>query len=113
MKSTEGFMIRTTAHAHEQIMTKGFSFAKVQEVFDNPANVYRSGKKYPNQHRVVGKGLCLVGEFEGNVFRLITVYRDNVVTPPRPDQLKTAEGQEFARRYAAGLGRSPVVRRDI
>jgi len=107
MDSTKGMTLQATAHAARQIVTKGFSVKKVQAVFDSPVKVYPSGKRHPGQYRIVGKGICLVGEpVDSNTFRLITVYQDNVLTPPRPDQLQTPEGRAYAERYNAGLGRS-------
>jgi hypothetical protein len=107
MKTTEGYQLSMTNHANDQIATKGFSEDKVKRVFANPAKVYPCGKKYPGQVRVVGKGLCLVGiPRNDGIFTLITVYRDRVKTAPRPDQLDTPEGREYASRYQAGLVRA-------
>jgi hypothetical protein len=103
---TEGYTLRSTNHAHTQILSKGFRVADVEAAFKAPTRVYRSGS-HPHQHRVVGNGLCLVVEFneKSKVSTLVTVYRDGVLTPPRADQLNTPEGREYARRYAQGLGR--------
>jgi hypothetical protein len=105
MQSTEGFRLHATDHALKQILDKGFAIEKIRETFENPAKLYKNGK-YEGQYRVTGNGLCLVGKPKGTTFTLITVYADGVMTPPRPDQLNTPEGQEYARRYAKGKARN-------
>ena len=40
-----------------------------------------------------------------NYFTIITIYQDNILTPPRTDQLNTPEGRRYAERYLKGLGR--------
>jgi hypothetical protein len=104
MQTTEGFRIHATDHALKQILEKGFPVERIQETFQAPEKIYRNGK-YEGQFRVTGNGLCLVGKPKGTTFTLITVYEDGVLTPPRPDQLETPEGQEYARRYAEGQAR--------
>lgn len=99
---TSDYRLKLTRHAEKQIADKGFSIQDVERVYEKPASVYRSGR-YPKQHRIVGKGLCLVGEFlETEEFKLVTVYQDRVVTPPRVDQLDTPEGREYAKQYKNG-----------
>lgn len=93
-----------TRHAYEVMQSKGFEIADAITVVEHPRNVYPSDS-HPGQTRIVGRGLCLVGEIEGDEFRVITVYRDGVLTAPRPDQLATAEGRRYAMRFSRGLGR--------
>jgi len=38
-------------------------------------------------------------------FTVITIYQDQVLTPPRADQLNTNVGKRYAERYLKGLGR--------
>jgi hypothetical protein len=104
MQSTKGFRLHATDHALNQILQKGFAVEKIRETFENPVKLYKNGK-YEGQFRVTGNGLCLVGKPKGNTFTLITVYEDGVLTPPRPDQLETPEGQAYARKYAEGKAR--------
>ncbi|AXG66301.1 hypothetical protein SEA_ANNADREAMY_216 [Streptomyces phage Annadreamy] len=110
MKSTEGYTIRLTVHAHQQMLAKEISPVKIQEAFDNPEKLYPN-KKYAGQFRVVGNGICLVGKPEGDTFTVFTIYEDGILTPPRPDQLETPEGQEYARRYERAVT-TGNVRRD-
>ncbi len=105
MQSTEGFRLHATDHALNQIIQKGFEVEEIREVFNNPVKLYRNGK-YEGQYRVTGNGICLVGKPKGNVFTLITVYEDGVMTPPRPDQLDTPEGKAYAERYKRGKARN-------
>lgn len=86
---------RPTKHFKDQMILKGFDPRAVIDTLKNPAEVYPS-KSHPGQWRVTGNGLCLVGKPEGDAFILITCYLDRVVTPVRPDQLRTAEGRRFA-----------------
>lgn len=44
-------------------------------------------------------------ETQTRYFTVITIYQDQVLTPPRPDQLDTPEGKRYAERYLKGLGR--------
>jgi Domain of unknown function (DUF4258) len=104
MKSTAGMTIDPTAHALRTMIEKGFSAEVVKATFETPARVYPSGS-HPGQYRVTGNGVCLVGKPEGDRFVLITVYQDQVLTPPREDQLDTPEGRRYAERYNNGLGR--------
>lgn len=99
---TSDYRLHLTRHAERQIESKGFEMDDIRGVYEKPVSVYRSGS-HPGQHRIVGKGLCLVGEFrEDAEFRLVTVYKDRVVTPPRTDQLETAEGRQYAEKYLSG-----------
>lgn len=96
--TTQGYGISIQPHAQKMADTKGFTEAEIVRTFANPDRIYPSGS-HPGQHRITGNGLCLVGEFQGNNFRVVTVYLDGVVTRPRKDQLNTAEGREFDKRY--------------
>ena len=104
---TSDYQLSMTNHAKAQIQSKGFDLSKIEQVYTAPAKVYPSGKRYPHQHRIVGKGLCLVGEFKNGQFCLVTVYKDRVVTPPRPDQLDTVQGREYAKQYEKGTYNGP------
>lgn len=93
-------------HAKKMIREKGFDPGLVEETYLNPKRVYPSGS-HPGQYRITGNGLCLVGEPDEmrGQFIVITIYEDEVLTPPRPDQLNTPEGRLYADRYYKGLGR--------
>lgn len=86
---------RPTAHFFRTMKQKGFDPQAVVDTLKNPTEVYPS-RSHPGQFRVTGNGVCIVGKPEGDVFHLITIYADRVVTPVRPDQLRTAEGRRFA-----------------
>ena len=103
---TSDLRLVVTNHARCTMESKGFDPAKVTETFRNP-DYMTSVSKYPDQVRLIGNGLALVGKVNEaeRVFVLITLYQDGVLTPPRPDQLTTPEGQRYAARYAQGLGR--------
>ncbi|KAJ3243153.1 hypothetical protein HDU78_000772 [Chytriomyces hyalinus] len=94
-------------HAKDQAKTKKFPLRVLLETFSNPEQVYPS-RTYPGQFRVTGNRIVLVGvpDHQSQSFTVITVYQDKVLTPPRPDQLETPLGQQFAQRYYAGLGRA-------
>jgi hypothetical protein len=91
---------KPTAHFLKTLKAKGFDPAAVVATLKNPTEVYPS-RSHPGQFRVTGNGVCIVGKPEGDQFVLITLYADRIITPVRPDQLKTAEGRRFA-----ALGRS-------
>lgn len=101
---TSNLRLAVTNHARKVIVTKGFDAVNVSKTFQKPAYVTQVAK-YPNQIRLIGNGLALVGTVRGDEFVLITVYQDGVLTPPRPDQLHTPEGRRYAERYSQGLGR--------
>ncbi len=101
---TSRMRLVTTRHAERTIAEKGFDMGRVTKTFRNPDYVTNVAK-YPDQIRLIGNGLALVGMDKGDTFVLITVYLDGVITPPRPDQLNTPEGRRYAERYAQGLGR--------
>ena len=100
MESTEGYSLRLTAHARQQIEAKGFNEDSVNEMFSAPEKVYPN-KKFVGQFRVTGNGICLIGKPTGKDFLVFTVYEDGVMTPPRPDQLDTPEGKAYAALYSA------------
>lgn len=91
-------------HARKQAKEKGFSEELIKKTIENPSEVYPSGS-HPGQWRITGNGVCLVGEPDGDRFRVITLYADRIVTAPRADQLNDEKGRIFAERYAAGAGR--------
>ena len=102
----ELYRYHVTKHALNMATRKGFTTEQIDETFRYPKRVYLSGS-HIGQHRVTGQGLCLVGipNPDTSVFTIITVYEDETITPPRPDQLITPEGQRYAERYTMGLGR--------
>ena len=93
-----------TKHFRETMESKGFDGREVIALLKDPEEFYPS-KSHPGQYRVTGRGLCVVGRPEGDKFMLITLYLDRVLTPPRPDQLKTEEGRIYAERFKNGEGR--------
>lgn len=96
--STRGYGIAFNHHTMKQADLKGFTEQDMVQTFANPERIYPNGR-YPDQHRITGNGLCLVGKFEGDTFKVVTVYLDGVVTKPREDQLKTNEGRDFHQRF--------------
>lgn len=96
--------LQLSKHARGQMEQKGFSYTALIAAFAKPTAFYPSAS-HPGQWRLTGRGLCLVGEVVDDLFYVITVYLDGVLTPPRPDQLSTTEGARYAERFAAGLGR--------
>jgi len=104
MDTAKGTTLRVTTHALRQIQAKGFDPAAVKAVHAAPTRVTEV-RAHPGQIRLIGRGMALVGRVEGRIFHLITIYADGVLTPPRADQLDTAEGRRYAERYARGLGR--------
>ena len=86
---------------------KGFDPRDIIATVKSPEKAYKAGRnsKYAGQWRLTGNGVCIMAKMEGTVLVLLTVVEDDVLTPPRPDQLLTPEGREYAARYAAGLGR--------
>lgn len=93
-----------TKHALRTILDKGFNADAVKAVHRSPERV-TAVRAHPGQIRLIGRGLALVGEVRGKDFVLMTVYLDGVLTPPRPDQMSTPEGQRYAQRFNSGLGR--------
>lgn len=100
----EGKNVRVTQHVRDTIIKKGFDAEKVRRAVESPEQV-TDVLKYPGQVRAIGEGLAVVLRPEGRGWLAVTVYLDRVLTPPRPDQMKTKEGRRYAARYAAGLGR--------
>src|SRR6478736_1648409 len=97
--NTRDLTLTVTDHALRTILTKGFDPVAVRAVFSHPTRVTEV-RAHPGQIRLIGKGLALVGKIDGRRFTLVTVYADGVLTPPRPDQMKTPEGRRYAERYA-------------
>lgn len=108
VKEVDGTMLHVREHALKQARLKGFDMATIEQTFRSPMRVYPNGR-YQGQWRVTGNGICLVGEPRGGRFEVVTMYLDGVVTKPRADQLKTAEGAEFAGRYSTSGGRARAV----
>lgn len=105
MNTTEGMRLTMTRHACKQAASKGFTAEQIQRCFDSPKKVYPS-KSHPGQYRIVDQDICLVGvPVSATEFRAITLYVNGSLTPPRPDQMNTAEGRRYAERYRQGLGR--------
>lgn len=109
MESTEGYSLRLTRHASEQMEAKGFDLDSVTYTFENPKSVYPN-KKFAGQFRVTGSGICLIGKPLGNDFLVFTIYEDGVMTPPRPDQLDTPEGKKYAALYEKAVATGRVKR---
>lgn len=109
MESTEGYSLRLTRHASQQMEAKGFDLETVEYTFGNPENIYPN-KKFAGQFRVTGHGVCLIGKPMGGEFLVFTIYEDGVMTPPRPDQLDTPEGRAYAERYEKALASKNVRR---
>lgn len=75
-----------TQHATRVMHEKGFDPTTVARTLRNPSEVYPSGN-HPGQYRITGNGLCIVGKPEGDVFVIITMYLDRIITELRPDQM--------------------------
>jgi hypothetical protein len=107
-----GYQFRLTQHALRMSQEKNFTVESIANTFKNPQKIYPSGS-HPGQWRVTGDGLCLVGIPETGksnentipYFTIITIYQDEILTPPRDDQLNTPEGRRYAERYLLGDGR--------
>lgn len=97
-----GTSLELSDHAAKTAKAKMFDIGTIANAFMNPNRVYPNGR-YPGQFRVTGDGLCLVGEVIGDKFRVVTVYHDGVITPPRKDQLQDSRGgASYAAHYGAG-----------
>lgn len=115
MENTRGLTLRFTKHAQEQMEAKKFSWSTVQAGFKEATaenNTIYPNKKFEGQFRIIAGNACLVGKPMGNTFLVFTVYEDGVMTPPRPDQLDTPQGREYARRYAKVWEDKAVKRRN-
>jgi len=88
---------------------KNFTEEDVEFAFRNNEKLYPN-KKFEGQFRVVGKGICLIGKPVKDVFLIFTIYEDGIMTPPRPDQLLTAEGQQYAKLYERAVATGRVRR---
>lgn len=104
MRSTENVTLSLTKHAKRQAKEKGFNVRNILDMWEDPDRIIAS-RTYPGQYRVCGNGICVVGVPKGQSFIGITVYLDQELTPPRPDQLKTRAGRRYAKRFANGEGR--------
>lgn len=87
-------------HFRKTLIEKKFDGREVAALLKDPEEYYPS-KSHPGQYRVTGRGLCVVGEPQGNRFVLITIYLDGVITPPRSGDNSEAALQ-YAARYAKG-----------
>lgn len=96
-----------TGHFVEKMTSLGIDPDDIVETLRDPDRCYQSGpnSKYPDQWRLTGNGICITADARGRDLVLRTVFMDGEMTPPRPDQLDTEEGREYARRYAMGMGR--------
>jgi hypothetical protein len=104
MKSTKGITLSLTKHAKKQAKSKGFPIRNILDMWNGKPRII-SSRSHPGQYRVCGNGICVVGVPKGRAFVAITVYVDQDLTPPRPDQLATRAGRRYAERYANGEGR--------
>lgn len=77
-------MFPVSRHAAEQGRSKGFSVPEIYDAANDPQHVYPS-KKYPGQARHVRGELCAVVDLRRQ--RVVTVYKNVVRTPLRPDQI--------------------------
>lgn len=102
----EGKNVRLTQHVRNQIIAKGFDPEHVRQAIVSPDQT-TDVLKHPGQIRNIAHGVAVVlaPNMRGTEWTAVTVYADGVLTPPRPDQMLTAEGRRYAARYAQGLGR--------
>ena len=92
-------------HAVKQAIAKGFTADEIFLTMTNPERV-TDVRKYPGQKRFIAGRIAVVCEPNGEDHWLIrTLYLDGVLTAPREDQLTTAEGRRYAKRFEAGKGR--------
>jgi hypothetical protein len=111
MESTKGMALYLRLHAKEQMEKKGFKLERVEMMFSDYENNHVSpNKKYHGQFRICGDGICLVGQPFGDTFHVFTMYEDGVMTPPRPDQLETPDGQKYAKSYEKAIAGGSVKR---
>lgn len=100
---------KPTGHFIEKMTKLGLDPRDVIATIKDPDFCYQSGpkSKYPGQWRLAGNGVCVMAEalHDKGILQLRTVIIDGEMTPPRPDQLDTPEGRDYARRYYAGLNR--------
>lgn len=102
----EGKNVRLTQHVRDQIIAKGFDPEHVRQAIVSPGQT-TDVLKHPGQIRNIAHGVAVVlaPNMRGTEWTAVTVYKDGVLTPPRADQMLTAEGRRYAERYAKGLGR--------
>ncbi|KAJ3277719.1 hypothetical protein HK104_003038 [Borealophlyctis nickersoniae] len=97
-----------TNHAMRKDEELGFNLSSIQETFENPTKI-RPGWKYPDSYRVIRDDICLVGvPVKGN-FVVITMYWEDVITPPREDQMNDETGRLYANEYFKGQAFTRVV----
>ena len=104
MKNTKNIVLSLTKHAKKQAKVKGFPVDNILKVWEDPERII-SSRSYPGQYRVCGNGICLVGVKKNRQFIVITLYVDEELTPPRPDQMRTKAGRKYAEKYWRGEGR--------
>jgi hypothetical protein len=104
VRSTKGITLSLTKHAKKQAKAKDFPISEILNMWEGNPNIVPS-RSYRGQYRVCGNGICLVGVPKEKSFIVITVYLDQELTPPRPDQLITRTGRRYAKRFASGEGR--------
>lgn len=98
-----GKRLSMNSHSIKQSMDKGFDPETIRETFNNPERVYPNGRKYPGQVRITGNGICIVAApntRNSGSLTIVTVYLDDVTTPPREDQKNDADGRQYHERYA-------------
>lgn len=71
-------------HAERQAVAKGWTRDDIIAAVDWPDTQYPS-MKYPGQVRMIKGDLCVVCDPAAN--RVVTVYKNVVETPLRPDQI--------------------------
>lgn len=111
MESTKGYKLAFSKHAYDQLIKKSVGIERATEAFETPDKVYPN-RKYEGQFRVVGNGICLIGRPMGGTFKVFTVYEDGVLTPPRPDQLGTPDGDAYAELYKQAQKSGRVARQN-
>lgn len=94
-----------TDHFKNVLRHKKFDGREVAALLKDPEEFYPS-KTHPGQYRVTGRGLCVVGQPDGNRFVLITIHLDGTITPPDPEH--NSEGAlRYAERYSSGEVKRP------
>lgn len=92
-------------HFRKTLIEKKFDGREVAALLKDPEEFYPS-RSHPGQYRVTGRGLCVVGEPQGERFVLITIYLDGAITPPNPAHNSEAALQ-YAERYSSGDVKRP------
>jgi hypothetical protein len=74
-KTVDAKTYTLTRKAVKQAVHFGFTKDQIVDTFLNPKAVYPN-KQHPGQWRVVNREICLVGVYNGDTFRVITMYRN-------------------------------------